>query len=106
MTEQLREQQDLDRYAYYAEKRYAEPRTLEHPYSELRGDSVEDRRKVQIENLKFRLEHAQELGLWPAKIDRMQIELDSLEFAQLYPDPSIREWMFLGYITEPANSTI
>lgn len=60
----------------------AQPRTIERPYREFRGYSVMNRRAIQIANLRFKLEHAEDLKLTPRKIERMEDALDSQEHAQ------------------------
>ena len=40
------------------------------------------RREVQIANLQFKIEHAEELGLKPRKMQRMTDALSSLHHAQ------------------------
>lgn len=95
MTEQRAEQPVPETYTYWAEERDKQPITLEEPHRELTGDSVEQRRQVSIDNLRFKIDHAEELELRPRKLERMHRELSSLEFAQEYPDPSLRKWMYL-----------
>ena len=74
---------ETDTYAYWAAERSRQGRTLERSYRELRGDSLTERRQIQIDNLKFRLDHVTELGLTDRKVERMQTALRFQEAAQL-----------------------
>jgi len=58
------------------EARLALGRSIDKPYEEKRWYSVMERRAVQIANLQFKLELAEELGLNERKINRMKVALE------------------------------